>query len=226
MNNEFWHERWSSENTGFHLDQPNELLTAYWSTLDISLSARVLVPLCGKSLDMIWLSSLGHEVVGVELSRLAVERFFTENELPYEIELIDGLRLYRSTDSETKISIFESDFQSLTSLHLGTFDALYDRAAMIALPDDVRAAYLKWVHHLLSPTAQGLIVSLRYPQEERNGPPFSVASAQFDPYLPKHMKMLLLHSDDLLNDLIFINRFKVSSIFEDVYHLTPCRSQA
>ena len=82
MQNEFWHQKWESNQIGFNQEQPNELLIQYFATLNLKAGDRVLAPLCGKSIDMLWLASQGVDVIGVELSSIACEAFFSENNIP------------------------------------------------------------------------------------------------------------------------------------------------
>ena len=81
MTPEFWHQRWQRGEIGWHSDAVNRHLTEYWPRLGVPAGACVLVPLCGKSLDMLWLAGEGYVVVGVELSEQAVAAFFDENGL-------------------------------------------------------------------------------------------------------------------------------------------------
>ena len=79
MHAEFWQARWARSEIGFHLSEVNPYLQRYWPALGLPEGARVLVPLCGKSLDLAWLVGQGYQVVGVELAPRAVEDFFTEH---------------------------------------------------------------------------------------------------------------------------------------------------
>ncbi len=77
----FWHKRWADNQIGFHQGQVNSYLQTHWPALGLETGSRVLVPLCGKSLDLVWLAGQGYRVLGVELSRRAVEDFFREHGL-------------------------------------------------------------------------------------------------------------------------------------------------
>ncbi|MDE2387962.1 MAG: thiopurine S-methyltransferase, partial [Betaproteobacteria bacterium] len=81
MQKEYWQERWNRNDTGFHQTEINPYLREFWQRLQLSPASTVLVPLCGKSLDMLWLRQQGHAVLGVELSTIAAQAFFTENKL-------------------------------------------------------------------------------------------------------------------------------------------------
>src|SRR5215213_63441 len=81
MEPNFWAERWNKNEIGFHQRDINASLRAYWPTLGIARGAEVFVPLCGKSLDMLWLREQGHSVLGIEFVETAVRDFFAENGL-------------------------------------------------------------------------------------------------------------------------------------------------
>lgn len=173
MQHDFWHQRWQNQQIGFHQGEINPFLLAHFQALGLQAGQRIFVPLCGKSLDMHWLLAQGLEVIGAELSQLAVEAFFTELKLTPEITQSGSLRRYRTE----QIEIFQGDFFALTQAQLGTVDAIYDRAALIALPDEMRKQY---VQHLMSITqmAPQLLISFQYDQSLVAGPPFSVSKAE------------------------------------------------
>ncbi|CUJ70807.1 MULTISPECIES: thiopurine S-methyltransferase [Achromobacter] len=174
MDAEFWLERWREGRTHFHQTRITPLLQKYWPTLAVPKGGRVLVPLCGKSLDMVWLAAQGHSVLGVELSQLAVDQFFTENELrPVTHESIYGKHYVAGN-----IEIICGDIFKLDSQLLSHCVGAYDRAALVALPADMRADYVRHVYGQLSPASRGLLITLDYPQEEMAGPPFAVLDSE------------------------------------------------
>lgn len=173
MEADFWHQRWRDNQIGFHLDEVNPLLRMYWPMLDLQKGARVLVPLCGKSRDLGWLAAQGYHVVGVELSPLAVEAFFKEHGLTAEKKSqghVDGHYVQG-------VEIWCGDFFEMHRSHIGHVDAIYDRAALIALPLPMRERY---VEHLLALTGRvpQLLVTLDYPPEQMEGPPFPVTTQE------------------------------------------------
>ena len=141
--------------------------------MQLPAGSRVLVPLCGKSLDLLWLRDQGYRVVGVELSRLAVKAFFQEAGLVPQVSSSGALQRYVSGD----ITLFCGDFFTLTPDDVQDLAAVYDRASLIALPPDMRSRY---VRHLagLAGNAKGLLVSIDYPQTQMPGPPFAVEQAE------------------------------------------------
>lgn len=174
MDQEFWHARWSNNEIGFHLEKVNPYLVQYWATLGLPAGSRVLVPLCGKSLDLCWLAEQGHAVLGIELSTQAVEAFFAEQGLPFTCEQQGKFLCYRSGMLEIRCG----DFFALAAADVADCAGLYDRAALIALPEPMREQYVAHLGSLLPAGAMGLLIALDYPQAEMNGPPFSVTAAQ------------------------------------------------
>lgn len=173
MDTQFWKERWEANNIGFHESQPNPALTRYCERLELARDNRVLVPLCGKTLDIPWLRSQGYRVVGVELSELATRQLFEGLQLSPRITSEGALTRY----STTGIDIHVGDFFDLEQSQLGTVDAIYDRAALIALPPVTRERYTAHLMQLTNCAPQ-LLVSVEYDQRQMPGPPFSVDAAE------------------------------------------------
>lgn len=172
MQSQFWLDMWESGRTGFHRDAPMPLLVDNWPSLALPKDSRVLVPLSGKSLDLLWLAEQNHRVLGVELSPLAVEQFFDEHDLQPERHATEQGTHY-VTDT---IEIIQGDIFNLTAATLATCDGIYDRAAMIALPSDMRTRYAHAIYARLPAQARGLLITLDYDQSEMDGPPFSVTA--------------------------------------------------
>ena len=172
MDPDFWHARWEANQIGFHQDQINVYLENHWSILDLDPGSRVLVPLCGKSLDLLWLREQGHTVIGIELSHIAVQAFFEEN----GINPVVQEETHCTRWSYDGIELLRGDFYNCEAADLGKVDALYDRAALIALTAGQRQRYAQRLAQLLKPGTPGLLVTLEYDQDEMDGPPFAVSS--------------------------------------------------
>jgi len=170
MDLDFWHERWQANLTGFHQGEINSYLVRYWPRLDLVKDSRIFVPLCGKSLDMLWLREQGHPVVGVEVSQIAIENFFEENGLTPAIHEERYGRRYVADQLE----LLCADFFSLTPEDIGEVCAIYDRAALIALTPAQRPGYAAHLTRLLDRGTTGLLITLEYNQQQMSGPPFSV----------------------------------------------------
>ncbi|PKO84607.1 MAG: thiopurine S-methyltransferase [Betaproteobacteria bacterium HGW-Betaproteobacteria-11] len=170
MDADFWHQRWAKNEIGFHRSEHHPSLIRFWPTLGVPEGAPVFVPLCGKSRDLLWLRAAGHEVIGVELSPLAVESFFAENGIPARVGRDGAFDVYRGGG----FTLYCGDFFALEPALLAGVHGVYDRAALVALPPALRRDYAAHLVRLLPPATQTLLVSFEYPQEEMDGPPFSV----------------------------------------------------
>jgi thiopurine S-methyltransferase len=170
MESQFWIDRWAAGNIGFHRPSFNEYLLQFWPQIGVDPAAKVFVPLCGKSLDLVWLAEQGHAVIGNELAEQAVEDFFVEAALEADREKKDRFVKYAHGD----LSILCGDFFALVEEDLQGVTAWYDRAAQVALPPEMREAYYDKLAELLPVGAVGLSLSFEYPQEQKSGPPFSV----------------------------------------------------
>lgn len=168
MEPSFWAARWAEGRTAFHEGRPNPLLVQFAAKL--GSGKRVLVPLCGKAEDLAWLAAQGHEVVGVELVEDAVKAFFVEHGLEPQVDTVGPFRRYRAPG----LTLLSGDFFATTREVLGPVDALYDRAANIALPAHMRPDYVEHVRALLPDGSPGLLIAIEYPQAQMDGPPFAL----------------------------------------------------
>jgi len=172
---EDWLGRWTHGRTGWHEPDGNEGLKSFWP--DFENPGSVMVPLCGKSPDLLWLARRGHDVVGIELSEVAVEGFFNDHNLEFAREADGPLSRYTATEHSVTIVCGDYfDFQS------PPFDALYDRGALVALTGDLRPRYVAHTNQLLKPGATRLVITLEYDQQMVNGPPFSVMPDELTSY--------------------------------------------
>jgi thiopurine S-methyltransferase len=159
--NALWRQCWRDRHTVSHQLSVNPLLARFWPGLELAPGSRVLVPLCGKSLDMLWLAEQGHEVVGVELSPVAVSAFFRENHLqPVRRAVGKFIRWQHG-----RLSILCGDFFSLTASDLGDVDAVYDRAALTALAPGVREAYVAHLHWVLPAVCKVFLLTIEDAQD-------------------------------------------------------------
>ena len=172
---EDWRSRWEEGRTGWHEAGGNSALREYWPTPGNGKS--VLVPLCGKSPDLLWLAQQGYEVTGVELSEIAVHAFFEESGLEYRTRDAGEYRVLESPESN--ITLICGDYFNFESQ---PFDALYDRASLIALPQNLRPRYIHQTKSLLKPGAEQLLITLEYDQSKADGPPFSVLADEVADY--------------------------------------------
>jgi thiopurine S-methyltransferase len=178
MDHEFWRARWNEGRIAFHEGKANAFLTRHGDWL--AQCHRILVPLCGKTEDLAYLASRGHEVLGVELVEDAVRQFFAEHAATPEISEHDELRIYRAG----VITIIAGDFFATTRELVGTIDGIYDRAAIVALPPDVRSRYVAHLRAITPTAKRELLVSIDYPPGFAEGPPFSVDSDEVRSWFP------------------------------------------
>jgi thiopurine S-methyltransferase len=172
MERSFWIARWNEGKIGFHEGAPNSYLVAHADWL--AERRRILVPLCGKSEDLAYLASRGHEVIGVELVEDAVKQFFAEHGITPDTSVAGQLVIYRAG----AITVIAGDIFSVTSEHVGAIDAIFDRAALVALPPELRSRYVAHLRLLASDATRELLVTIEYPPEASNGPPFSIEEAE------------------------------------------------
>lgn len=169
----FWLEKWRKDDLGFHEGKPNTLLVTHFAGLGLAPGDRVFVPLCGKARDIAWLHGQGYRVAGVELSELAVRQLFRDLRLDPEISDAGALQRYRAEG----IDIFVGDIFDLSEAILGPVDGVYDRAALVALPESTRPRYARHLAALVNEAPQ-LLLTFVYDQRRMAGPPFSVGEEE------------------------------------------------
>ena len=215
MQHEFWLERWEQNQIGFHKQEISSYLQRFWSKLGVSQGDRVFVPLCGKSNDMLWLLGMGYQVIGVELSPLAVESFFADNDLKPKITR-QGDFLVNGVD---RLQILCGDFFALQAADLGHVNVVYDRASLVALPVDMRIKYVSSLSTLLPTNTPILLVTLDYPQHEMQGPPFSVPGEEIGKLFGSWCDVELLASEDVLEQESAFKKRGLTTMAEQAYRL-------
>lgn len=178
------------------MPEANPLLVKHLATLNLKQGARIFLPLCGKTLDIAWLLAQGYKVTGAELSEIAVEALFAQLQLKPAIQQIGEIKLY----SAANIDIFVGDIFKLTPAMLGKVDTVYDRAALVALPDDMRKQYCT---HLLAltQTAPQLLICFAYDQAIHAGPPFSICANEVKQHYQANYDLTLLASVEMPDGL-------------------------
>ena len=216
MKADFWHERWAENKIGFHLDEVNPYLVEFWPQLKLPAQSHVLVPLAGKSLDIVWLIQQGFYVHAIELSELAVKSFFAEQALPYEIETHPEGVCYKSTQLE----FWVADFFEFADGQFQHVAAIYDRAALIALPDEMRNRYCDHLMQLTGNKPQ-LLITLDYLQNEMSGPPFAVQQAEVEMLYTKYYPQRLKPNNcvDVLKEHPHFEKRGLTGLLECVYLL-------
>lgn len=215
MEPEFWLERWREARTGFHQDAPTPLLLKHWPAVGATPGSRVFVPLAGKSLDMAWFASQGYRVLGAELSPLAVAQFFESQGVePSVEEAADGIHHLAGS-----IELVQGDVFALDADAIASCTAVFDRAAIIALPREMRERYVREVYGKLPCGCQGLLITLEYPQQEKAGPPFSVTADEVRALFDGEWLVTLLERRNILEQQPGFQAEGVTSLETVVYRL-------
>jgi thiopurine S-methyltransferase len=217
MDPQFWLQRWANNQIGFHRPDVHPYLQTHWPRLELDSAARVFVPLCGKSLDLIWLRDIGHEVFGVEISPVAVEAFFSENGMPVRRKKMEHFQSF----AYGRIQILCGDLFDLEPAQLTGVAACYDRASLVAFASEHRPRYAEHLQRLLPRTTRMLVVTLEYPQKEMHGPPFSVPEAELRRLFEGRYNIDLLESIDLLKTEPRWRQAGLSRMREKVFMLCP-----
>lgn len=214
MEPSFWHERWATRQIAFNLGHPHPLLVKHGALLGVP--GRVFVPLCGKAHDLAWLAAQGHQVIGLELSETAVREFFDEQQLVATESVLGPYKRFAAGS----IEILCGDFFALEPAHLGQpMTAIYDRAALIALPATMRARYAQQLSALMPAGAPMLLITLEHEGDGEVGPPFSVASAEVHALYDAELAVSELERDDVLEREPRFKARNIAAIYEVAYAL-------
>jgi thiopurine S-methyltransferase len=216
MEPEFWHDRWRAGQIGFHQAGVDKLLVQYWPTLDLAPKSQVFVPLCGKSLDITWLLQRGFSVTGIELSAVAIESFCLEHGIPARRRPLGEFDVYEAA----QLRLFRGDFFSLTPELLGKVSAVYDRAALISWTPQLRAAYLTHLDSLTNVGTKTILITMEYPQQQMQGPPFSIGAADVDQLYGQHHTIQQLARRDILAVEHRLRARGLTELNEACYRLT------
>jgi len=219
MEPDYWRERWREGRIGFHRGEANPLLIANRATFDEC--TRVLVPLCGKSLDMLWLSRQGMHVLGVDVSAIAIESFLAENQLHARTRSTAEGTHYDVTNAPGgEIEIINGDVFELDPAVIARCDAFYDRASIIAMPAAMRGRMADTVYMQLPAGSAGLLIALDYPENEMQGPPFSVDEAELRRLFDQQWNIEQMERRDILASQPSFQEQGVTALHTSVYALT------
>ncbi|PVZ71796.1 thiopurine S-methyltransferase [Pelagibaculum spongiae] len=197
MEHQFWHNKWEQKQIGFHLPHSHPLLEKYWLSQTAGHKpghATVLVPLCGKSIDLLWLRQQKFNVQGVELSAIAASDFFSEQQLTPTITTKKDFSHY----SVDQLEIMVGDFFKLSETN--TYSLIYDRAALIALPQKMQKNYIDKLYQITAPGSNILLITLDYDTQNDTiiGPPFSTSPQQVEQLFANNWQVKQLERADVL----------------------------
>lgn len=213
MEPEFWHERWAKNEIGFHLKDVNPFLLKHWSALQSSSSDSVFVPLCGKSVDLIWLSKQCASVVGIELNQQAVEAFFSEHHLTPEITQSEHLTLYQAGN----ITLYCGDIFQLRKGDVENCSLIYDRASLVAFPSEMRRLYSAKLDELFNTPHKRLLIAFDYDQQLMNGPPFAVSPEEVDTLFGQDKQITHLETASVLEQNKRFKERGITALLEHVF---------
>jgi len=213
MDPNFWHERWVKGEIGFHLNDVNPFLLKHWSALQASPNESVFVPLCGKSVDLIWLSRRCANVVGIELNQKAVEGFFSDNQLSPSIIQSEHFTLYQANN----ISLYCGDLFQLQQSNIANCTLIYDRASLVAFPPDMRRLYTSKLDELFSFPHKRLLITFDYNQQLMDGPPFAVSPDEVNFLFDSNQQISHLESASVIEQNQRFQKRGINSLFEHVF---------
>jgi len=208
-----WLDRWKKGTTGWHRSDINPQLIENINQLSEARTQTIFVPLCGASLDMKYLINQGFHVVGVELSPLAIDRFFNENQIEYKVSKVEEFDLYQGKN----IEIYCGDFFKLKKDYLYDASCVYDRAALIALNPDLQKRYVGHLKEILPNSAKILLLTMFYPQNEMEGPPFSVGDNNVEDLFSESNEIKKISSQNENKSSLKPDDLNLTYLFKNVY---------
>ncbi|RIX41529.1 MAG: thiopurine S-methyltransferase [Rhodocyclales bacterium GT-UBC] len=219
--NELWQQSWRDRKLDFHQKVVNPHLVRFWERLALPAESAIFVPLCGKSLDIVWLAAQGYRVIGVELSPLAVRAFFKENRMQASRRPMGRFTCWENG----RISILCGDFFELSAANLGDIAAVFDRASLTALATDIRAAYLGHLRRIVPAACKIMLLTTEEPEEGESLDQEFAAAEEVSTLYREHFDMDLAHVESFFEadpDSATGGQVRVE---HKVYLLTPKQSQ-
>lgn len=214
----YWQSRWQKNNIGWHMNDVHPQLIKLWPRLLFTSNPRVLVPLCGKNIDMQWMAGQGSYVIGVEISHRALQEFMDKQQQKFREVSSHDFKIYKSDSFE----LWEGDFFRLPTSKTPAIDLIYDKTSIVALPPDMRTNYAQKLLALCNADTQILLQTFEYPQEEMGGPPFSVMEEEVKELFGDRLQIDLMHEQSKLDEVSRFRQRGLSSFFvEKIYHLYP-----
>ena len=203
-----WHEMWRNNRIGFHQDEVSVFLRKYWK----NIHKNVFVPLCGKTKDMLWLREQNHQVIGVEFNEIAVRDFFSENNIEHKVEHCENLNIFGNENYK----IYCNNFFDLPILE--DVELVFDRAALVALPQDLRYEYLQHLKKITPNYTRILLITYEYDQQQMSGPPFAISQDMVNDLYQNYISIRKLDERDVL-ELLPMFQKRLSYMKECVYEI-------
>lgn len=216
MNYDFWSRRWSRNETGWHQQEVHPKLKQYWPELGLERNATILVPFCGKSLDLKWLAKRHQKVIGIELVTKPVEEFMQEHYEDYQLQEENSFHIYKAQNLE----IWQGDFFEFGDGGFSSIDGIYDRGSLVSLPPDMRKKYGRHICRLSNAQTQILLIVYDYNQDEMNGPPFSVPRDEVEQHFRDDFQIKQLLNKSILEEVDGFRQKGLSSYMDlNIYQL-------
>jgi thiopurine S-methyltransferase len=215
VDNQHWLDRWKENRIGFHEPAVNQHLQKYLPRFGLPDGACVFLPLCGKALDIAWIAAQGYEVIGIELSELAIEAFFEDNQIDYQRFDSDRFGVYKADN----ICLLQGDFFDLSNDDLGACSLVYDRAALIAMSRQDRPRYCDHMLSIIPVVSNMLLVTLEYDQGQMQGPPFAVLEDEVRRYYSDDFSINLLETNDIIDERPRWRDAGLGALSESVFRL-------
>ena len=215
VDNQHWLDRWKENRIGFHETTVNRHLKTHLPQFALPAAASVFLPLCGKAQDIAWLAQQGYQVIGIELSQIAIEAFFAENSLEFESFDKDRFTIYRSAN----ISLLQGHFFDLRSQDIAGCHLIYDRAALIAMEISDRPRYYEHMLSIIPSASKMLLITLEYDQAEMLGPPFSVPTDEVFQRYADAFSINLLECNDVIDERPRWRKVGLTALSESVFRL-------
>jgi thiopurine S-methyltransferase len=215
VDHQHWLDRWKENRIGFHEASVNQHLQTWFPQFAPPTGSTVFVPLCGKAQDLCWIAEQGYQVIGIELSQIAIEAFFEENSIAFECAVNDRFTTYEAEN----ICLLQGDFFDLRDDDLGDCGLVYDRAALIALERDDRPRYYEHMLSIMPASCNMLLITLEYDQAEMRGPPFSVPTDEVLQRYDDAFTIQLLHVRDIVDHGPRWRKVGLTALNESVFSL-------
>ncbi len=215
-----WLERWQKSQIGFHQNEVNVYLRRYLGQFKLTPGDRIFLPLCGKSHDIAWLADHGYEVVGIELSGIAIESFFREFKLQYQRFESDRFIIRKSGN----IILLEGDYFDLHADDIDGCKLVFDRAALIAIDEANRARYCAHMQDITTVNTDMLLVTLDYDQTIMPGPPFAVSQPEVLEHYRQAYQIDLLEQQDVIDEQSRWREKGLSRLMETAFRLSSLQS--
>lgn len=215
VDNQHWLDRWKENRIGFHESAVNRQLQTYLPQAGLVSGACVFLPLCGKAHDIAWIARQGFEVIGIELSSIAIEAFFAENSIEYQRFDSDRFAVYKADN----ICLLQGDFFDLRNDDLGACDLVYDRAALIAMSPQQRPRYYEHMLSIMPTDSDMLLITLEYDQAEMRGPPFAVSEDEMREHYADAFSITLLERNSIIDDQPRWRKAGLTALDEAVFRL-------